>query len=131
MSLLTNWKDKLTQFAEVRLNLIKLTVIERSSSVLGYLVYTFVLLFLVLAVFLFLGIGLQEWFTHMLDDNRIAGAFLTMGFYILLIAIVFVFRKTILAGFAGLFIGILTAQDKDDDEEYGDRPHGKKITVED
>ena len=131
MSFITSWKDKLTQFAEVRLNLIKLTVIERSSSVLGYLVYTFVLLFLLLAAFLFLGIGLQEWFTHLLDGNRIAGAFLTMAFYILVLVLVFVLRRAILAGFAGIFVSILTAQDKDDDEEYEDRPHGKKITVED
>jgi hypothetical protein len=130
MSIITTWKDKLTQFVDVRVNLVKLTVIERSSSVLGYLVYTFILLFLLLAVFLFLGIGLQEWFTAMLDNNRIAGAFLTMGFYILLLVLAFVLRKTILAGFAGIFIGILTAQDKDD-EDYEDRPHGKKITVED
>lgn len=130
MSFITNWKDRLTQFAEVRLNLIKLTVIERSSSVLGYLVYTFILLFLLLAVFLFLGIGLQEWFSELVD-SRIGGAFMTMGFYILLLVLAFVLRKAILAAFAGIFIGILTAQDKDDEEEYEDRPHGKKITVED
>ena len=129
MSFIQDWKDKATRFAEVRLNLVKLTVIERSSSVLGYLIYTFILLFLVLAVFLFLGIGLQEWFSEMLD-NRIAGAFMTMGFYVLLIVVAFLLRKTILNGFAGIFIGILTAQDKDDDEEYEDRPHGKKISVE-
>lgn len=129
MSFIQDWKDKLTQFAEVRLNLVKLTVIERASSVLGYLIYTFILLFLVLAVFLFLGIGLQEWFSEMID-SRIGGAFMTMGFYVVLIAVAFVLRKTILAGFAGIFIGILTAQDNDD-EEYEDRPHGKKISVED
>lgn len=129
MSFIETWKDKITQFADVRLNLVKLTVIERSSSVLGYLIYTFILLFLVLAVFLFLGIGLQEWFSEMVD-SRIGGAFMTMGFYVLLIVLAFVMRKTILNGFAGIFIGILTAQDKDD-EEYEDHPHGKKISVED
>lgn len=130
MSFIETWKDKITQFADVRLNLVKLTVIERSSSVLGYLIYTFILLFLVLAVFLFLGIGLQEWFSEMVD-SRIGGAFMTMGFYVLLIVVAFVLRKTILNGFAGIFIGILTAQDTDDDDEYEDHPHGKKISVED
>jgi len=129
MSFIQDWKDKLTGFVDVRMNLLKLTVVERSSSVLSYLIYTFILLFLVLAVFLFLGIGLQEWFTSLLDDNRIAGAFLTMGFYVLLIVLAFVLRKVILAGFAGIFIGILTAQDEE--PEYEDRPHGKKIEVED
>ena len=129
MSFFSHWKDKATQFAEVRLNLLKLTVIERASSVLGYLVYTFVLMFLLLAVLLFFGIGLQEWFTHLLD-NRIAGAFLTMAFYILLLVLAFVLRKAILAGFSGVFISIITAQEKDDDD-YEDHPHGKKITVED
>lgn len=130
MSIIQTWKDKLTQFADVRMNLLKLTVIERSSSVLAYLIYTFILLFLVLAVFLFLGIGMQEWFSKMVD-SRIGGAFMTMGFYVLLIVLAFVLRKTILGGFAGIFIGILTAQDGEDDEEYEDRPHGKKISVED
>jgi uncharacterized protein YqhQ len=129
MSLVQNIKDKVTQFVDVRLNLVKLTVIERSSSVLGYLIYTFILLFLVLAVFLFLGIGLQEWFSELVD-SRIGGAFMTMGFYVLLILLAFVLRKKILAGFAGIFISILTAQDPDD-EEYEERPHGKKIPVED
>lgn len=129
MSFVTNLKDKVTQFVDVRLNLVKLTVIERSASVLGYLIYTFILLFLVLAVFLFLGIGLQEWFSELVD-SRIGGAFMTMGFYVLLIVLAFLLRKTILAGFAGIFIGILTVQDKDDDD-YEEHPHGKKISVED
>ncbi len=129
MNFLQSWKDKATHFVDVRLNLAKLAVIERSSNVLGYLIYTFILLFLALAVFLFLGIGLQEWFTELADGNRIAGAFMTMGFYVLLIVLAVVLRKAVLGMFAGIFIRILTAGD-DDDEEYEDRPHGRRINVE-
>lgn len=128
MSFLQSWKDKVTQFVDVRLNLAKLAVIERSSNVLGYLIYTFILLFLLLAVFLFLGIGLQEWFSEMVD-SRIGGAFMTMGFYLLLIILAVVLRKAVLGMFAGIFIRILTASD-DDDEDYEARPHGRRITVE-
>lgn len=116
INLFSKWKDKVAQYIDVRLDLAKLAFIERTSHVLSYLIFTFMLLSLGAAILVFMGIGLQEAFSVWVD-SRIGGAFLTAGFYLLLCVLVYALRKPILAAFAGLFIQILTRQDDDDDAE--------------
>ena len=129
MSLLNSWKDKLTGYVDVRLNLFKLSFIERTSTVLGFIILTFVLLFLSLAVLLFIGIGLQEWFSEMLD-SRIAGAFLTALFYVVLVVVIILARKGIVNSFGGIFVRILTDPGDDDDDDKHEKAPGRKIKVE-
>jgi len=120
MNIFTNWKEKLTDILEVRLNLIKLGLIERISSVLGFIMFSFIILLLGIAVLIFLGIGVEELFAH-ITGSRIAGAFLAMAFYVALAAILIVGRKGIMKLFAGLFIGILTDQGDEEQEPKGDK----------
>lgn len=107
MSFIDKWKDKITEYVDVRFQLIKLSIIERTSHVLGYLVYTFVALSLVLPILIFLGIGLSEVFTS-LFDSRIAGYFCTVGVYIVILLILIAVRKSIISKLTGIFISKLT-----------------------
>ena len=125
-NLFNQWKEDATRFLEVRLNLAKLTLVERVSNVLSFIVYLIILLFLGILALIFLGISLQEVFTELLD-SRIGGAFATLGFYILLFVIGVIARKSITNAFAGIFVRIMT---KEDDED-SDFEHAQKIKVED
>ena len=125
-NLFNQWKDDATRFLEVRLNIAKLTLVERVSNVLSFIVYLIILLFLGILALIFLGISLQEVFTSLLD-SRIGGAFATLGFYVLLFIIGVLTRKSITNAFAGIFVRIMTAEDDAD----SDFEHAQKIKVED
>ena len=131
INLFSKWKDKVAQYVDVRLNLAKLAFVERTSNVLSFLIFTFILLFLTVAILIFIGIGLQEAFSVWVD-SRVGGAFLAAAFYILLFLLVFLVRKPVLRAFAGLFIQLLTDQgeDDDDDDEEGHRNRHPKDKAE-
>jgi uncharacterized membrane protein YqjE len=126
MNLFTRWKDKATDFVDVRVRLLKLSFIERTSTLLGNLMLSFIALFIALAFFIFLGVALLELFADLLD-SRAGGAFLTAGVFALMLGSLLALRKTIIASFAGIFIRILTEQDEDDEE--GDK-HSHRVKVE-
>ena len=116
MSFVSKWKDKIAHYVDVRLSLLKLGFIERTSNILSYLIFVFIGLFLTLSILIFLGIGIGEYFATLLD-SRAGGFFITAGFYILLLVILALMRNTITTAFAGIFIRIMTATDHDDDEK--------------
>ncbi len=120
MNLLTKWKHKVTQYVDVRFQLAKLNFIDRSSHVLGTVIISFVYLIVFLAVFIFLGIGLMETFIHLLD-SKIGGAFMTAGFYTLILVVLFLVRKPIIRSLAGMFIRIMTEGEEDVEEAKGRR----------
>jgi len=126
MNLFTRWKDKATEYVDVRMGLLKLSLIERTSTLLGNLMVSFIYLFIALAFFLFLGVALLETFANLLD-SRVGGAFLTAGIFALMLGALFAMRKTIIAAFAGIFIRILTEGDDDDNDE--DDKDSRKVTV--
>jgi hypothetical protein len=114
LGFITDWIDKITHSLELRVQLVKINLIERISGVLSYFIFSFVVLFLTLAVLIFLGMGLSELFAD-LTDSRVAGYFITTGIYILLMVCIFAARKTFVRLFAGMFIRILT---EDEEEDY-------------
>jgi hypothetical protein len=116
MNIFTRWKDKASNYIDVRLGLLKLSLIERTSSVLGHLLISFIYIFFTLSALTFIGYGLMEAFSAW-TDSRIAGAFMTAGLFVLMLVIIFLLRKTIVNAFAGIFIRVLTEGDEDDDEE--------------
>ena len=124
MNVFTKWKDKATQYVDVRLQLIKLGFIERASHVLGTLISMFIMLFLGFGFFIFLGISLLEFFVSILDGNRVGGALLTAAFFGILLGIIVLVRKSIINSFAGIFIKIMTdvGDDDDDPEEHRNVP---------
>ena len=131
MNLFTRWKDRATDFVDVRLGLFKLSLIERTSTLLGTLIISIIYLFIALAVLTFLGLGLMETFISILDHSeggaRVGGAFITAGIFALLLLLLFVLRKMIVGAFAGIFIKILTSGDEDDESKEQD---GRRVKVE-
>lgn len=125
-NLFNEWKENATRFLEVRANLLKLTIVERASNVLSFLIYIFILIFLAIAVLIFLGLALKETFAQWFN-SAIGGAFATLGFYLLLVLIVVLMRKSVLNSFASIFVRMLTAEDEEED----DLAHAKKIQVKD
>lgn len=125
MNLLGKWKDKATQYIDVRVQLMKLKFIERASNVLGSLMLAFVLMMVSIAVLMFMGLGILECFSA-LFDSRIAGAFATAGVFILLMLIILGFRKGITTACANIFIRIMTEPGEDDDDDSEDRDSDKE-----
>ena len=128
MNFFSRWKDKATEYIDVRVGLLKLSFIERTSMLLGNLMVSFIYLFIALAFFIFLGFALLETFSSMLD-SRVAGAFLTAGFFALMLGLLFALRKSIIHAFTGIFIRILTEGDDDDDDD--DDRYDRKTKSED
>lgn len=132
INLFSKWKDKVAQYVDVRLNLAKLAFVERTSNVLSFLIFTFILLFLGVAALIFIGIALQETFSVWVG-SRVGGAFLAAAFYILFSLVIILVRKPILRTFAGMFIQLLTDQgddDDDDDDDEARRPDRPKEKAE-
>ncbi len=116
MSFISKWKDKISHYIDVRLNLMKLGLIERASSILSYLIFVFIGLFLTVAVLIFIGIGIGEYFADVFD-SRAAGFFMAALLYIVLLVLMYLLRKPITNGFAGVFIRIMTAPDPDEERD--------------
>jgi len=116
MAIISKWIDKIAQYMNVRIRSLQLSIVERSSAILSYFAFTLIMLFIGFAILLFLGFGVAEVFTALVD-SRIGGFFLTVASYVLIMLIVFLFRKSIIKGFASIFIKILTNDDDEDDEK--------------
>jgi len=116
MNIINEWKNKIAQYLNVQIKLIKLGFIERTSYLMGYFIFTIISLFFLLCMLLFLGLGLAEWFAAMVN-SRIGGFFMAIGAYFLLFLIFFGFRKMVIRFFASAFINVLTEHDDDDNEE--------------
>jgi hypothetical protein len=115
------WKDKVADYVDARIKLMKLAMVEQISGVMSYLIYILIMLFVLLAVFILIGIGLGEYMAEVVD-SRSGGFFIASGIFVFFIFLFVALRKYILRLFSGLFIGVLTAghDDDEDDEERHD-----------
>jgi uncharacterized membrane protein len=120
MNLFGKWKDRATEYFDVRVQLVKLKFIQSASNVLSSLMFGFILLMVSISVLIFMGLGIMEVFTH-LFDSRIWGAFSTAGTFLILMLLLFAIRKSIMRSFAGIFIRIMTDPGDDDEEDKDDR----------
>lgn len=109
---ISQWKNKITQNIELRLELLKLDFIQRTSSILSYFIFTFICLLFTLCILFFLGIGIGEYFSS-LTDSRTLGYFITAGIYIVLFAVLLLRSKRIIRLFINKFIGVMTQDDDD------------------
>jgi uncharacterized membrane protein len=116
VNIISKLKEKIIQYIEVKINLVKISVIERSSIILGYLFYSLLLLFVILATILFLGFGLSEVFAELVNSKAL-GYFMTLVVYIILLFILFASRRRIVRSIGNAFIRIMTEQDDDDDDK--------------
>jgi uncharacterized membrane protein len=117
MNLFHSWKQKVTDYIDVRIGLVRLGLIERTSLLLGNLMVAFLYFFLGLALMIFLGFAILEIFIEIFK-SRVIGACLTACLYALLMGLLFIFRKRLILAFASLFIRVLTeGHDNEEDEE--------------
>lgn len=116
------WKDKLVDYVDMRVRLVKLDFIERTSQVLSFFTFTIVCFLLVLPILLFMGIGVAEYLADLVG-SRGGGYLIITGLYLLALGLLFIYRKLFIKKFTGLFIRVMT-DDEDDDED--NRPAEKK-----
>lgn len=110
------WKDKLADYVDMRVRLVKLDFIERTSQVLSFFTFTIVCFLLVLPILLFMGIGVAEFFADMVG-SRGGGYLIITGLYLLALGILFMYRKRFIKKFTGLFIRVMTDDEEDDEDE--------------
>ncbi len=117
MKILQPLKDAITRYFNLKIQHLKLEVLERLVTVTGYLVFIALLLLLMLGVLLFLGFGLAEYFSA-LFDSRAGGYFATAGVMLLLSVITFFLSKKIVGFFANKVLWLLTKKNEDNDKEH-------------
>lgn len=110
------WKDKLADYVDMRVRLVKLDFIERTSQVLSFFTFTIVCFLLVLPILLFMGIGVAEFFADLVG-SRGGGYLIITGLYLLALGLLFIYRKRFIRKFTGLFIRVMTDDDEDDEDE--------------
>ena len=113
LNIFSKWKQQLTDYIDVRIRLYKLSLIERTASVLSFFAFLFIALVIGSLILIFVGFLLAECFTR-LCDSRIWGFFITSVIYLLLFWGIYASRKAIIRKFSDAFINILS---EDDDEE--------------
>lgn len=116
----SNVKEKITRHIQIRVDLLKLEVIQRSSGIMSYFMFSLICLFIFFSVIMFLGFGLSELFIDA-GMSRGASFLLTTGLYVLLLTTIILLRGKITRFFSSTFISILTenSQEKEgtDDED--------------
>jgi Putative Actinobacterial Holin-X, holin superfamily III len=117
MSIFNQVKEKVTQYIDVRLRLIKLDVIEGTSKLLGLFVFGLICLFIVFCTILFIGLGIAEGLMQM-EISKLGAYFITTGIYIVLLVLIVVLRKSITRSFGSMFIKELTAHDAEKEEDF-------------
>ncbi len=114
-------KDKISNYLQLRVELVRLELIERLVNVMGYVLFVMIVIFLVLTMVLFTGLGLAEWLSDVMK-SRYGGYFATGGIVLLATIIVVLNSNKIIRFFANKFVALLTAskklpQDEGDDDE--------------
>ncbi len=121
---LSSFKDKITQYLQLRFEIIRLEIIERSGNVMGYFAFTILTFFLFFTTIFFIGFGLAAWFSQMFD-SQIAGYFTTAGVMLLATFLVIMMSKNIIRFFASKTVWLLTSKKKkadgDDEEDEEDK----------
>jgi hypothetical protein len=121
MSIFSQFTNKIARYVDVRVKLVKITLIEKTSALLSYFMYALIALFIVFCILLFCGFGLLEAFV-MAGLSRMAASFITLGIYCLMLFALIALRKNIIRGFSNLFVSVMTdAGRKDDDDDDDDK----------
>lgn len=103
-----NIKNKVTEYLQLRFEIVRLEVIEKLVNVVAYIIFLVMSILVAFTVILFFSIGLAEWLCDVMQ-SRFAGYFIIGGGLLLCIIIVFLASKSIIRFFANKFVRILTA----------------------
>jgi len=116
MSTFGQLKEKIVNYLDVRVRLMKLSAIERTSMVLSSFIFYIVLMFIGFCIILFLGFGLKEMFVSFgLSDT--VSYLLTSAIYLLLLFVAMALRRRISGFFANEIVKIMTAGDNGETDE--------------
>jgi hypothetical protein len=111
MNLFDKLKEKITAYVDLRINLLKINLIERTSGILAYVIYVIVIMFFLLAVLLFFGLGMSEAFSSLVN-SRPLGYFMAFGVYFIIFILIIFSRRGIVRMFRNRFIGLMTEDDE-------------------
>jgi hypothetical protein len=115
MSIIGQLKEKVTQYIDVNVRLLKITLIGKTASLLSFFLFALIGLFLFFCIILFAGMGVEEALTDA-GMSKTASFFITTGIYAVLLVILVALRKTIVRGFSNIFIRSMTEDDEDEDK---------------
>ena len=107
--------DKLLNYIPTKLDVLKLSLIERVAVILGFCVFIMVAMIVSSAAIVFLGIGLGEYFA-VVTGSAPLGYLIVTGIYILILLFIFACKKRLHKWFANLFVSLLTTYEDDNDE---------------
>jgi hypothetical protein len=113
-----NIKDKITQYLQLRYEIIRLELIERLVNVMGYVIFIVMVLFFAFSFILFTGFGIAEWLSDIMN-SRYGGYFATGGVMLIFTILVSWRSASIVKFFANKFIRLLTAVKDNDDKKDG------------
>lgn len=116
MNFFSKWKDKITQGIGDKIQSVKLDFIDKTSGILGYILFSFIAIFIALSVLLFIGFAIAEGFSDLFGSHA-WGYLATAGLFLILVMVLFAFRQKFVDQFAGIFIRMLTQQQDDDDDD--------------
>ncbi|MDR1527449.1 MAG: phage holin family protein [Dysgonamonadaceae bacterium] len=115
-TLLSTLKTDVKELVDIKLELFRLEVFEKSSAVGSFLLYGLIIINLVFFALLFAFITLGFLFGKWVDN--IAGGFTIVTLiYILLLLLLIACRKPVLTGFKNLFLKVLDP-DLEDEAKY-------------
>jgi len=98
-----NLADQAINFLETYYKLTLLNLTDKASGVASSVV-TFIAVFIVgIFVLLFIGLALGTWLGQLLN-NAIAGYFLTAGLFLVIMLLIWAFRKKLMSGFRDFII---------------------------
>jgi len=111
--LLAALKADIKDWVEIRLKLLQLNVFEKTAIVGSFLIFGIIIINLLLFAFLFafiaLGFLIGKWI------NSVAGGFAIICFlYLLILAVLLIFRKAVFTGLQNLLLKELNPEPKDE-----------------
>jgi len=116
MGMFGNIKEKITQYIEVQVKLLKLNIIDSASSLLSYIMFSLIAMFLAFCIILFMGFGIVE-LLHECGMPFLGAIFSTIAFYLLLFSGVLLMRERITKFFSDIFVRVMTTMDEEATEE--------------
>lgn len=115
---ISSLKDKVTQYIQLKFELIRLEVIERLVNVMGYFAFIIIAIFLFFFLGFFIFMGIAELLASVFD-SRALGYFTTAGIILILVVMIIMSGKRIIRFFAGRMVAMLTKK-KEKKGDYGD-----------
>ncbi len=116
MNIFSKLRDRVVEYIDVNIKLLKLNLIEQTSKIFGYFIYIVVILFILLGALLFAGFGMAELFTQLVN-SRWLGYLITFVIYLLMLWVFIAHRRKIVKKISNAFIRVVTEPDEDEGDD--------------